>query len=368
MDIAVLLIIFNRLDTTKKVFEQIRNAKPKRLYIGADGPRSSVKDDKIKTEEVRKWVIDHIDWDCEVHTLFRKENLGIEKALPQAVSWMFETEDMGIILEDDCLPSLSFFEFCRLLLNKYKDNKRVRSISGSNFKQKVNIEKNNFSYSFCPLSGTWGWATWKRTWEDFDHDLKMKDWEEIRKDENLGKISNNKLVIEHLRDTFDYYYNNTITWDVEYIVNNLKHVIEDGAVNIGVPMNMNLISNIGNIGTHYSEETPFLNQELDEIDFDNFIDPPLLELDKDNFDVGYLHVMYLYIVQKLATKDTNTVDSILFKQKKDFYWAYIKYLLTLNKKAKARRKEKLQILKKEIEIIKAYKSEEEKFLLNNKFT
>ncbi|MBD9223756.1 hypothetical protein EGQ24_07650, partial [bacterium] len=114
---------------------------------------------------------------------------------------------------------------------------------------------------------------------------------------NLGKIFD-KLQANHVNKLFDYYYNNTITWDVEYIVNNLKHVIKEGAVNIGVPVNKNLISNIGTNGTHYSEESVFQNQNLDEIDFDNFIDPPEINIDRKLVNFAYLNVMYLYILDK----------------------------------------------------------------------
>ena len=353
MDIAILLIIFNRLDTLKKVFSQIKKVKPKRLYIGADGPRASHKDDAENVEEVRKWIVDNIDWECEVHKLFREKNLGIEKALPEAVSWMFETEEMGIILEDDCLPSISFFEFCRRLLNKYKNNEKVRSISGSNFpNKKMPISK--YSYEFGPLSGTWGWATWKRAWQDFDLNLKMQDWENIRKDENLGKIFD-KLQANHVKNLFDYYYNNTITWDVEYIVNNLKHVIKEGAVNIGVPVNKNLISNIGTNGTHYSEESVFQNQNLDEIDFDNFIDPPEINIDRKLVNFAYLNVMYLYILDKYKIKDKEIGKIFIIKHKMKYYIMNLKKILSISKKSKIRHKDKLLILQNELEIIKEYK-------------
>src|SRR6056297_619848 len=121
----VLFLIFNRLDTTKQVFEEIRKAKPKQLFIAADGPRT--KQEKEKTDAVRKYVLDNIGWKCSVKKLFRNKNLGCKYAVSGAIDWFFENVEQGIILEDDCLPSQSFFRFCEELLEKYKDDERVMS-------------------------------------------------------------------------------------------------------------------------------------------------------------------------------------------------------------------------------------------------
>src|SRR5665647_2682566 len=101
----ILFIIFNRLDTTKQVFAQIKNAQPAQLFIAADGPRTDREGEKEKCEEVRQWVLDQIDWNCDVKTLFRNENLGCGRGPATAIDWFFENVDMGIILEDDCLPN-----------------------------------------------------------------------------------------------------------------------------------------------------------------------------------------------------------------------------------------------------------------------
>ena len=113
LNTAVLLLIFNRLETTKQVFEAIRKAKPPRIYIAADGPRPGILDEKEKVRKVRDHVLDKIDWNCKVKTLLREKNLGCKYAVSSAISWFFENEEMGIILEDDCLPSQSFFGFAK---------------------------------------------------------------------------------------------------------------------------------------------------------------------------------------------------------------------------------------------------------------
>ena len=122
LNTAVLFLVFNRLKTTKQVFKAIRKAKPPRLYIAADGARIDQKDESKKVIEVREYISSNIDWECEVKTLFRERNHGCKLAVSEAIDWFFENEEMGIILEDDCLPSQSFFWFCEELLEKFKND------------------------------------------------------------------------------------------------------------------------------------------------------------------------------------------------------------------------------------------------------
>ncbi|MGC8567609.1 MAG: hypothetical protein ACP5M8_08220, partial [Caldisphaera sp.] len=121
LESPVLYTVFNRLDIVEKAFGQIRKAKPKKLYIAQDGPRPHVSDEKEKILKVREYILSNIDWDCEVKTLFREENLGINKAIPGAIDWFFENEEQGIILEEDIYMSLSGFLFLEKMLNKFKD-------------------------------------------------------------------------------------------------------------------------------------------------------------------------------------------------------------------------------------------------------
>lgn len=169
----VLFLIFNRLDTTKKVFAEIRKAKPKQLFIASDGPRENKPGEKEIVERVRKYVLSHIDWPCEVKTLFREKNLGCKYAVSGAITWFFENVEQGIILEDDCLPSQSFFRFCQELLERYKDEERIMAISGYNLiEEKTKSIKE--SYLFFENAFIWGWATWKRSWEDYDVEIHKK--------------------------------------------------------------------------------------------------------------------------------------------------------------------------------------------------
>lgn len=167
----VLMIIFNRLDTTKVVFEAIRKARPPRLYVAADGPRPHVPADKEKCAAARS-IIEQVDWPCEVKTLFHEQNLNCGKAPSTAMSWFFQHEEQGIILEDDCLPSQSFFRYCQELLDRYKDDHRVMHIGGNNFLKGWRHD-DDYSYYFSRSGHIWGWATWRRAWQKFDFDIQL---------------------------------------------------------------------------------------------------------------------------------------------------------------------------------------------------
>ncbi len=133
LETAVLFLVFNRLDTTKQVFEAIKEAKPPRLYIAADGARKDKSGEEEEVKAVREYVMKNIDWDCEIKTLFREKNFGCKYAVSGAIDWFFENEEQGIILEDDCLPSQSFFWFCEELLERYKDDMRIFMIAGTSY-------------------------------------------------------------------------------------------------------------------------------------------------------------------------------------------------------------------------------------------
>jgi len=167
---AVLFLTFNRPDIAKLTFAEIAKAKPSRLYIASDGARENKNGETELVNQTRK-IVDLIDWDCEVKTLFQEKNLGCGLAISSAITWFFEHEEMGIILEDDCLPNQSFFIFCEELLEKYKNEEKVATISGFNCIK----TKNKFSYYFSDMIEIWGWATWKRVWQNFKLDVNELD-------------------------------------------------------------------------------------------------------------------------------------------------------------------------------------------------
>lgn len=165
---AVLFLVFNRPDTTKRVFEAIRQVKPPRLYVAADGPRDNHESDLGKILQVRD-IVTQVDWPCDVKTLFRKNNLGCKMGVSSGISWFFEHEEQGIILEDDCLPNPDFFIFCETLLNRYAKDERVAAITGNNFQD--GCRRGEASYYFSKYFHCWGWATWRRSWEYYHGDI-----------------------------------------------------------------------------------------------------------------------------------------------------------------------------------------------------
>lgn len=257
----VLFLVFNRLDTTQRVFEQIKKAKPPRLYIGADGARVTKEGELEKVEEIRQYILGNIDWECEVKTLFRDKNLGCKKAVSSAITWFFEHEPQGIILEDDCLPVQSFFWFCEGMLNHYKDDKRVWHISGDNFQN--GVKRGDGSYYFSRYTHIWGWATWADRWQEYDVDL--KSFEEFGNQNMIADIFDNpseqrfwlktfKEVKEGKIDTWDY------QWSYCAFANNGLCILP----------NVNMISNIGfgENATHTHDlESEMANIESKEIDF-----------------------------------------------------------------------------------------------------
>ncbi len=172
----VLFVIFRRPDVTRQVFEAIRKAKPKQLFVCADGPRLHVAGEAQLCEQTRE-IIKSVDWDCQVFTKFSDVNLGCRNAVSSGITWFFEHVESGIILEDDCLPSLSFFTFCQELLGKYKDDERVMQISGVNYLPGADIGLD--SYYFSKINDIWGWATWRRAWKLYD--IKIDQYPEFKR-------------------------------------------------------------------------------------------------------------------------------------------------------------------------------------------
>ena len=163
-DIPLLYLVFNRPEHTRRSFEVIRAHRPKQLFVAADGPRADVPSDRARTEEVRR-IASAVDWPCAFSALFRSENLGSRRGIPLAVEWFFKSVPFGIIIEDDCLATDDFFDFCRYALHRFERNRDVASISGTNFHAAYGQQfTGTTSYYFSRYSHTWGWATWRDRW------------------------------------------------------------------------------------------------------------------------------------------------------------------------------------------------------------
>ncbi len=273
----VLFIIFNRPDTTKKVLEKIREIKPTRLFVVADGPRDNIEQDKYNVSQTRK-LIDGIDWNCEVTKNYSEINLGCRNRVSSGINWFFEKVDMGIILEDDCLPNNSFFYFCEELLLKYKDQSNVMMISGNNF-QDGNI-RGDYSYYFSKYAHIWGWATWKRAWDRYD--VNMESLNDFINNNGLRMISNSKHVQQYWLDYFRMTRDGQIdTWDYQWTYAIFR------SAGLCVAPNVNLVSNIGfnNNATHTkSANNKYANMKTQEILNVNY--PSYVEVDRfaDNYE------------------------------------------------------------------------------------
>ncbi|MBD0726669.1 hypothetical protein B6A10_15975 [Flavobacterium sp. L1I52] len=230
----ILFLIFNRPKETQILFNAIRDVKPKKLYVAADGPRKNGKDDLACKET--KAILNQIDWECELITLFREENLGCGKAVSSAITWFFNNEEEGIILEDDCLPSNDFFRFVDAMLEKYRKDERVGHICGTNFQG--GILRGNGDYYFSKTSPIWGWASWRRVWNKYD--FKMSNLDSVYKKDLLVSLTDNKKYKRRIYDSFFETKRGFIdTWDYQFFYTNLLNN------HLCVISNYNLISNIG---------------------------------------------------------------------------------------------------------------------------
>lgn len=196
--VPILFLIFNRPQTTDRVFEAIRRARPEKLYIAADGPRTHIPDDDTNCALARD-IATSVDWSCRVRTRFLQENAGCQLAVSSAITWFFEHEQEGIILEDDCLPDQTFFLYCEELLDRYRDDHRIFAISGSNFQSET--DSVDGSYYFSCFNHCWGWATWKRAWKYFDFEMEL--WPKYKSDGLLSEVFENRIYREYWEDCFD---------------------------------------------------------------------------------------------------------------------------------------------------------------------
>ncbi len=171
----ILMLAFNRPDTAAKVIDSLRAVRPSNVYFAVDGARPDCAGEAERVQEAQD-LARKIDWPCEVKTLFRESNLGCKLAVSGAITWFFEHVDAGIVLEDDCIPHPSFFAFTAELLDKFRDDERVMTISGNNFQ--FGRRRTGYSYYFSRHTHIWGWASWRRAWQFYDH--RMSVWPEVR--------------------------------------------------------------------------------------------------------------------------------------------------------------------------------------------
>ncbi|MEF1290871.1 hypothetical protein [Vibrio sp. M260118] len=289
----VLFLTFNRLDVTKHVFSEIRKAQPPHLYFASDGPREGRSGEKEKVQAVRDYVLDNIDWQCEVHTLLREKNLGCRDAVSGALDWFFEHEEMGIVLEDDCLPDPTFFQFCDELLEKYRTDTRIMCITGNNFQNGTQRGTGDYSYYFSQLNHCWGWASWRRAWRTW-HDAN-KYFDEIEKNGSNNLTHNKNANTNWMHSFRNAKKGHVNTWDYTWTMANL---INSG---LTVTPQVNLVHNIGfgEEATHTSSGTC---PESNAIPFP-LKHPSYVLQDKEADDYAYLkHMGFVSVFQRIKRK------------------------------------------------------------------
>jgi hypothetical protein len=232
----IAFIVFNRPDTTAKVFEAIRQAQPPKLLIIADGARPDRIGEAEKCQQVRE-ICDRVDWECEVLKNYSDLNLGCKKRVSSGLDWVFREVEEAIILEDDCVPEPTFFQFCQELLERYHYDNRIMAISGNNFQ--FGIKRTDHSYYFSSYCHAWGWATWRRAWQYFDVDMNL--FPVIKNTNWLETILKNKRSIKYWQNNFERACNKqqSSIWDYQW---QFACWTQNGLI---VLPSVNLVSNIG---------------------------------------------------------------------------------------------------------------------------
>ena len=234
--LPVAFIIFNRPDTTERVFAEIANAKPPKLLVIGDGPRTGRPGEAEKVTATRA-IIQRVDWDCKVLTNFSEVNLGCKKRVSSGIDWVFEQVEEAIILEDDCLPDITFFRFCQEMLERYRGDQRIGMISGDNFQ--FGRRYGDDSYYFSKYVHIWGWATWRDRWVG-SYDASMAKWTRIRDEGTIADIVGDMHEAVYWGTIFERVHRGGIdTWDYQWVFANWVN----GRLSV-VPA-VNLISNIG---------------------------------------------------------------------------------------------------------------------------
>jgi hypothetical protein len=226
LNTPVLLLVYNRLNTVKRLLDVINDVKPPRLYISGDGPKRRNAKDKEKVLAVRKYLLNNLNPDIEVHTRFNTRNLGSKYTVHKAIQWFYVQEERGIILEDDCLPVNFFFEYCEDLLERYQNDKNIGMITGRN---EFGRYKNalNGDYFLSTRAFVWGWATWRDRIEDFDIEifdkLNFKDMITVFRNVStfLEFIYRRKTILdvkEQRVDAWDYQWSVTLLLNRQYTI------------------------------------------------------------------------------------------------------------------------------------------------------
>lgn len=262
----VVIIIFNRPELTKRVIAAIAQAQPRQLFVIADGPRFP--EEVERCEQARAMVMQAVDWECQIVTNFAQQNMGCGRRIATGLDWVFSQCEEAIILEDDCLPSPSFFTFCETLLAYYRDDTRIMHISGNNFQG--GIVRTEYSYYFSKYAHSWGWASWQRAWKHYD--VTLASWPTVKSSGIIQEICDDEHECEYWTYIFENIFatQNYYTWDYMW---HYACLTQHG---LSIIPCANLVSNIGfgHDATHTTAPSPFA--ELPTADLSKIHHPPFV--------------------------------------------------------------------------------------------
>lgn len=258
LEVPVIFIFFNRKQVTMETLEAIRAVKPRKLYLVSDGARIDRAGEAEVVTDLRKSVESYVDWECEIRKNYAESNMGCKQRVSTGISWVFSQEEMAVIVEDDVVALPSFFYFCEELLNKYKADKRIYCISGHKVYDNYAIED---SYIFSRHPNIWGWATWRRAWNEYNDDI--EDWNKVKQSQAIENFYNDKVAKIYKSLLEKAYTGEVDTWDYIWTADVVKN---NG---LGIVPKTNLIKNIGfndKDAAHTKGDSPY-KFEREELEF-----------------------------------------------------------------------------------------------------
>lgn len=262
----ILILFWRRSTAVARLIERLRPLAPTRLFLACDGPRSNNSREAEQVEQTRKLIEEAIDWPCTVEKRYSNINQGCKHGPGNGINWFFSRVEEGIILEDDCLPELSFFSYCQSLLDRYRHDTRVWQISGNNFVEQFTTGPE--SYAFSGYTTTWGWATWRRCWNAYDID--MKAWPNVKESGLLRHAFEGEDELNYWTRIWDRLYTDhyPVAWDYQW---NFLCFTNGGLS--AIPKH-NLVSNIGfGEGATHCLDTEDPRAELESSELTDLIHP-----------------------------------------------------------------------------------------------
>ena len=297
----VVFIIFNRPDTTEKVFERIRKAKPTKFLVIADGPRKDREHEAENCAQTRA-IIEKVDWNCEILKNYSDSNMGCKRRVSSGLDWVFTVVEEAIILEDDCLPDITFFRFCQELLERYRHDERIMQISGTNFISKYTKQILLEDYYFSDFGSIWGWASWRRAWKLYD--VNMILWKEFRESTFIKDylLYDKKQCTKTKTKEWEQVSTGEIdTWDFQW---GFAKKINSG---LSIVPKANLISNIGfdSRATHTQGKSIVSDLAYEKVEFP--LEDPSYVLRHRQFDKEFQNEFY-----RKTNILTSSIKKILF--------------------------------------------------------